>query len=156
MIFDSELIANDFDFMTDFNGIKRHFPNPTYPSGIFVPKGEKTLLFKKLVTAESRGQIGNTPSLISIKETFWDCKYSGDIIKVGNQMAPTKYAITMEIATGLIQEPAIPPKGYFAIKSVTKIMKKTATTGYMEGRNIPIKIPCNKVTGIFIERFLTK
>ena len=35
-------------------------------------------------------------------------------------MAPTKYAITMEIATGLIQEPAIPPKGYFAIKSVTK------------------------------------
>mgnify|MGYP003531258642 CR=1 FL=1 len=34
----------------------------TYPSGIFVPKGEKTLLFKKLVTAESRGQIGNTPS----------------------------------------------------------------------------------------------
>ena len=34
MIFDSELIANDFDFMTDFNGIKRHFPNPQYPSGI--------------------------------------------------------------------------------------------------------------------------
>ena len=35
MIFDGELIANDFDFMTDFNGIKRHFPNPTYPSGIY-------------------------------------------------------------------------------------------------------------------------
>lgn len=34
MIFDSELIANDFDFMTDFNGIKRHFPEPQYPSGI--------------------------------------------------------------------------------------------------------------------------
>ena len=34
MIFDGDLIANDFDFMTDFNGIKRHFPNPAYPSGI--------------------------------------------------------------------------------------------------------------------------
>ena len=62
----------------------------------------------------------------------------------------------MEMATGFIQEPAIPPKGYFAMNNVTKMIKNTATTGYMEGRNIPIRIPCNKVTGIVIARFLMR
>ena len=35
MIFDNSLIANDFDFMTDFNGINKHFPQPFYPSGVY-------------------------------------------------------------------------------------------------------------------------
>lgn len=35
MIFDNNLIANDFDFMTDFNSINRHFPQALYPSGIY-------------------------------------------------------------------------------------------------------------------------
>lgn len=35
MIIDNNLIANDFDFMTDFNGINRHFNNPIYPSGVY-------------------------------------------------------------------------------------------------------------------------
>lgn len=33
MIFDANLIA--YDFMTDFNGPKRHFPAPFYPSGVY-------------------------------------------------------------------------------------------------------------------------
>ena len=35
MIIDNSLIANDFDFMTDFNGIDRLFNNPFYPSGVY-------------------------------------------------------------------------------------------------------------------------
>ena len=35
MIIDNNLIANDFDFMTDFNGIDRLFNNPFYPSGVY-------------------------------------------------------------------------------------------------------------------------
>ncbi len=34
MIIDCDKIAN-FDFMTDFNGIDRHFPYPYYPAGIY-------------------------------------------------------------------------------------------------------------------------
>lgn len=34
MIIDNDLIANDFDFMTDFNGINRHFES-VYPSGMY-------------------------------------------------------------------------------------------------------------------------
>ena len=33
MIVDANLIA--YDFMTDFNGISRHYPNPFYPTGIY-------------------------------------------------------------------------------------------------------------------------
>ncbi len=33
MIVDADLIA--YDFMTDFNGISRHYPNPYYPAGIY-------------------------------------------------------------------------------------------------------------------------
>ena len=33
MFIDADLIA--FDFMTDFNGPDRHFPQPFYPSGIY-------------------------------------------------------------------------------------------------------------------------
>ncbi len=33
MIIDSNLIA--YDFMSDFNGLSRHFPNPQYPAGIY-------------------------------------------------------------------------------------------------------------------------
>jgi len=33
MIIDVDLIA--YDFMTDFNGIERHFPEPFYPSGLY-------------------------------------------------------------------------------------------------------------------------
>ena len=33
MMYDADLIA--YDFMTDFNGPTRHFPNPFYPSGIY-------------------------------------------------------------------------------------------------------------------------
>ena len=62
----------------------------------------------------------------------------------------------IEIATGFTQEPAMPPKGYFAMNSVTKIIKNTATTGYMGGKNIPMRTPCNKVTRILIERFRIK
>lgn len=39
MIIDADLIS--FDFMTDFNGPKRHYPSPYYPSGIY--DGEKTI-----------------------------------------------------------------------------------------------------------------
>ena len=60
------------------------------------------------------------------------------------------------MATGFTQEPAIPPKGYFAMNNITKMMKNTATTGYTEGRNIPMRIPCNKVTGIVTARFLMR
>ena len=28
-------IAAEYNFMTDFNGINRHFPNPVYPSGVY-------------------------------------------------------------------------------------------------------------------------
>ena len=31
---DCDLIAS-FDFMTDFNGINRHYPYPSYPSGVY-------------------------------------------------------------------------------------------------------------------------
>lgn len=33
MFIDADLIA--FDFMTDVNGIERHYPNPFYPSGVY-------------------------------------------------------------------------------------------------------------------------
>lgn len=33
MIIDTNIIA--YDFMTDFNGIDRHFPNPYYPAGVY-------------------------------------------------------------------------------------------------------------------------
>ena len=33
MMYDADLIA--YDFMTDFNGPSRHFPNPMYPSGMY-------------------------------------------------------------------------------------------------------------------------
>ena len=33
MIIDMNTVA--YDFMTDFNGPKRHFPQPFYPSGLF-------------------------------------------------------------------------------------------------------------------------
>ena len=33
MFIDADLIA--YDFMTDFNGPKRHYPNPFYPAGIY-------------------------------------------------------------------------------------------------------------------------
>ncbi|MBQ9246211.1 hypothetical protein IJ182_08095 [bacterium] len=33
MTIDADLIS--YEFMTDFNGIERHFPNPFYPSGIY-------------------------------------------------------------------------------------------------------------------------
>lgn len=33
MIIDADLIS--FDFMTDFNGPKRHFPSPFYPTGVY-------------------------------------------------------------------------------------------------------------------------
>ncbi len=36
MIIDGTLISS-FDFMTDFNGIDRHFPNPQYPAGVYEP-----------------------------------------------------------------------------------------------------------------------
>lgn len=36
MIIEGILIAS-FDFMTDFNGIDRHFPNPQYPAGVYDP-----------------------------------------------------------------------------------------------------------------------
>ena len=34
MITDYDLISN-FDFMTDFNGIERHYPYPFYPAGVY-------------------------------------------------------------------------------------------------------------------------
>ena len=34
MFIDCDLIAS-FDFMTDFNGIKRHYPYPFYPAGVY-------------------------------------------------------------------------------------------------------------------------
>ena len=34
MIIDCDLIAS-YDFMTDFNGISRHYPYPYYPAGIY-------------------------------------------------------------------------------------------------------------------------
>ena len=34
MIVDCDLLAS-FDFMTDFNGISRHFPYPFYPAGVY-------------------------------------------------------------------------------------------------------------------------
>lgn len=33
MFIDADLIA--YDFMTDFNGIERHFPTPYYPAGVY-------------------------------------------------------------------------------------------------------------------------
>lgn len=33
MFIDTDLIA--FDFMTDFNGIDRHYPTPYYPAGVY-------------------------------------------------------------------------------------------------------------------------
>lgn len=34
MIIDTNLIAS-YDFMTDFNGLSRHYPYPSYPSGLY-------------------------------------------------------------------------------------------------------------------------
>lgn len=33
MIIDTNLIS--YDFMTDFNGIKKHYPSPFYPAGVY-------------------------------------------------------------------------------------------------------------------------
>lgn len=35
MIADVDITLISYDFMTDFNGIDRHFPQPFYPSGIY-------------------------------------------------------------------------------------------------------------------------
>ncbi len=39
MIADTVLIS--YDFMTDFNGIDRHFPQPQYPAGVYEPDKTK-------------------------------------------------------------------------------------------------------------------
>ena len=58
MFTDCDLIAS-FDFMTDFNGISRHYPKPFYPAGIYdedkmqYKYGEKSTEYPNLTLPEN-------------------------------------------------------------------------------------------------------
>lgn len=73
MIIDCDLIAS-FDFMTDFNGISRHYPYPYYPAGIY---DEDKIQYKQ-----------NTPSSeypnLTLAENLYD--KDGNIVPAGFYM----------------------------------------------------------------------
>ena len=78
MIIDTDIIA--YDFMTDFNGIDRHFPQPFYPAGVYdedkaIRKGPESTTFPNLtLPCELTDEFGN-----SIPEGYYMVALSMDM-----------------------------------------------------------------------------
>lgn len=76
MIIDCDLIAG-FDFMTDFNGIDRHFPNPFYPAGVY---DSDKMQYKY-------GPKSTEYPIIKLPESIYD--------KAGNEILPGYYMVKL-------------------------------------------------------------
>ena len=84
MLIDCDLISS-FDFMTDFNGIDRHFPYPFYPAGVY---DEDKTQYKY-------GPPSNDYPILILSENIYD--------KYGNSLPPGYYMVVLSFDNNFLE-----------------------------------------------------